>query len=83
MRLLKSNQTTIKKIRLNAERGDKWLLKVLLSNEAVTANLPDLGELAKGCSAEPRPSDAYRAVEPAFCDGFEVDLGFVKRDLVS
>ena len=70
-------------MRLNAERGDKWLLKVLLSNEAVTANLPDLGELAKDCSAEPRPSDAYRAVAPAFCDGFEVNIGFVGRELVS
>ena len=70
-------------MRLNAERGDKWLLKVLLSNEAVTASLPDLGELAKGCSAELRPSDAYRAVAPAFCDGFEVNIGFVGRELVS
>ena len=69
--------------RLNAERGDKWLLKVLLSNEAVTVNLPDLSELAKDCSAEPNLSDAYRAVTPAFCDGFEVDLGFVKKELVS
>ena len=69
--------------RLNAERGDNWLLKVLLSNEAVTASLPDLGKLAKDCSGEPRPSDAYHAAAPAFCDGFEVDLGFVEKDLVS
>ena len=37
--------------RLNAIKGDNWLLKVLLSNQAVTANLPDLVELAKDCSA--------------------------------
>ena len=49
----------------------------------MTADLPDLGELAKDCSAEPRPSDAYRAAAPAFCDGFEVDLGVVERELVS
>ena len=56
--------------RLNAERSDNQLLKALLSNEAVIASLPDLTELAKDCSAEPRPSDVYRAVAPAFCDGF-------------
>ena len=69
--------------RLNAERSDNRLLKGLLKNEAVIANLPDLSELAKDCSARPRPTDAYRAVAPAFCDGFEVNLGVVKRDLVS
>ena len=69
--------------RLNAERSDNQLLKGLLKNEAVIANLPDLSELAKDCSAEPRPADAYRAVAPAFCDGFEVNLGLVKRELVS
>ena len=56
---------------------------MLLSNQAVTADLPDLYELAKDCSALPMPSDAYRAVTRAFCDGFEVNLGLVKRDLVS
>ena len=61
--------------RLSAQRSDTLYLKALLSDEAVTAGLPDLGELAKDCSAEPRPSDAYRAAAPAFCDGFEVDLG--------
>ena len=69
--------------RLNVERNDNQLLKALLSNEAVTADLPNLDELAKDCSAGPRPSDAYRAVAPAFCDGFEVNLGVVKRELVS
>ena len=69
--------------RLNAERSDNRLLKGLLKNEDVIANLPDLSELAKDCSARPRPTDAYRAVAPAFCDGFEVNLGVVKRDLVS
>ena len=59
------------------------MLKVLLSNEAVTASLPDLGELEKDYSAAPRPGDVYRAVAPAFCDGFEVDLGVVERELVS
>ena len=29
------------------------------------------------------PNDAYRAVTTAFCDGFEVNLGTVKRELVS
>ena len=56
---------------------------MLLSNETVTADLPDLGELAKKFSAEPGPIDAYCAVAPAFCDGFEVDLGLVGRELVS
>ena len=37
--------------RLNAERSDNQLLKGLLKNEAVIANLPDLSELAKDCSA--------------------------------
>ena len=69
--------------RLNAERSDNRLLKGLLKNDAVISNLPDLSELAKDCSAEPRPTDAYRAVTPAFCDGFEVNLGLVKRELVS
>ena len=69
--------------RLNAERSDNRLLKGLLKNEDVIATLPDLSELAKDCSAEPRPADAYRAVAPAFCDGFEVNLGLVKRELVS
>ena len=69
--------------RLNVERSDNRQLKALLSNETVTAELPDLGELAKDSSAEPGPIDAYRAVAPAFCDGFEVDLGVVERELVS
>ena len=56
---------------------------MLLSNKAVTADLPDLYELAKDCSALRMPSEAYRAVTCAFCDGFEVNLGLVKRDLVS
>ena len=64
-------------------KGDNFLLKVLLSNKAVTTNLPDLCELAKDSSAQRTPSDAYRAVAPAFCDGFEVNLGLVNRDLVS
>ena len=58
-------------------------MKVLLSNQAVTADLPNLVELAKNWSTSPGPNDAYRAVVPAFCDGFEVNLGFVKRELVS
>ena len=64
-------------------KGDNWLLKVLLSNKAVTTNLPDLCELAKDSSAQPGPSDAYRALTRVFCDGFEVNLGLAKRKLVS
>ena len=64
-------------------KGDNWLLKVLLSNQAVTANLPNLVELAKDSSAQPGPSDAYRALTRVFCDGFEVNLGLVKKELVS
>ena len=56
---------------------------MLLSNKAVTADLPDLYEQAIDCSAKPGPSDAYRAVTRAFCDGFEINLGLAKRDLVS
>ena len=29
------------------------------------------------------PNDAYRAVAPAFCDGFEINLGVVEKELVS
>ena len=56
---------------------------MLLSNKAVTADLPDLYEQAIDCSAKPGPSDAYRAVTRAFCDGFEINLGLAKRELVS
>ena len=64
-------------------KGDNWLLKVLLSNQAVTADLPHLCELAKESSAQPGRSDAYRPLTRAFCDGFEVSLGVVERALVS
>ena len=64
-------------------KGDNWLLKMLLSNQAVTADLPHLCELAKESSAQPGPSDTYRPLTRAFCDGFEIDLGVVERALVS
>ena len=37
--------------------------------------------MAHRATAGPLKGDCYEAMTPAFCDGFEIRLGYVERDI--
>ena len=69
----------------NDEMNDKsdieYLQKVLRDQDVVNW-LSDLTTMARRSSAKHHRGDYYEAYTPAFCDGFEIQLGEVRKEAV-
>ena len=75
--MIKLNQNTAKANKQNNLNYDKAQLKKLLKDKRACKDLESLFAMAWKASHECTDYDDYVSMTPAFCDGFEVNLGNV------